>query len=104
MKIILDECLPKRLLKHIPGYEVTTVPMAGYAGYKNGKLLSAIEGEFDVFVTIDANLQWQQKLENLEFVVVVVRAVSNRLEDLIPMIPQMVAAIEDGEGAIRCVG
>jgi hypothetical protein len=55
-------------------------------------------------VTIDANLQWQQKLENLEFVVVVVRAVSNRLEDLIPMIPQMIAAIEDGEGAIRCVG
>jgi hypothetical protein len=40
----LDECLPKRLLKHIPGYEVTTVPMVGYAGYKNGKLLSAIEG------------------------------------------------------------
>jgi len=61
MRVILDECLPKRLLHHISGYDVTTVPMAGFAGYKNGKLLAVVEDQFDVFITMDANLQWQQK-------------------------------------------
>ena len=60
MKVILDECLPKRLILHLPDYDVTTVPLAGLAGDTNGKLLAAIENDFDVFLTIDSNLSSQQ--------------------------------------------
>lgn len=103
MKVILDECLPKRLAGHILGHEVTTVPLAGFAGYKNGKLLAAVEDKFDVFVTIDANLQWQQKLESLNIIVLVIRSTSNRLDDLIPLAPKMMHAILEGKGVIRHV-
>lgn len=57
MKVILDECLPKRLTGYLLKHEVTTVPLTGLAGYSNGKLLAAVEEDFDVFITIDGNLQ-----------------------------------------------
>lgn len=101
MKVILDECLPKRLIGHLSGHEVTTVPLAGLAGYSNGKLLAAVEERFDVFITIDGNLQWQQNLEGRSIIVLVVRASSNRLEDLIPLAPKMMEAIDAGSGVIR---
>ncbi len=103
MKVILDECLPKRLAGHLSGHEVTTVPLAGFAGYSNGKLLAAVEERFDVFITIDGNLQWQQNLEGRSIIVVVVRSPSNRLEDLIPLAPMIVEAIDDGSEVIRHV-
>jgi hypothetical protein len=103
MKVILDECLPKRFAKYISGHDVTTVPLAGLAGYSNGKLLAAIEGRFDVFITIDGNLQWQQHLEGRAIIVVVVRAPSNRLEDLLTLAPKIVEAIDSGSEVIRHV-
>ena len=54
MKVILDECLPKRLISELPGYEVVTVPMVGWAGVKNGELLRKIDGHYDAFLTVDA--------------------------------------------------
>jgi predicted nuclease of predicted toxin-antitoxin system len=101
MKVILDECLPKRLVQYLPGYGVTTVPLAGLAGYTNGKLLAEIERDFDVFLTIDSNLSAQQNLEGIELTIVVLRAQSNRIEDLIPLVPRIIDAIETGEGTIR---
>ncbi len=101
MKLILDECLPKRLIRYLPEYEVTTVPLAGLAGYTNGKLLAAIERDFDVFLTIDSNLSAQQNLKGIELVIVVLRAQSNRIEDLVPLVPRIRAAIETGEGTVR---
>tara|TARA_B110000881_G_C18448687_1_gene449862 strand:- start:283 stop:597 length:315 start_codon:yes stop_codon:yes gene_type:complete len=103
MKVILDECLPKRLAGHISGHDVTTVPLAGLAGYSNGKLLAAVEERFDVFITIDGNLQWPQNLEGQAIIIVVVRAPSNRLEDLITLTPKIVEAIDSGSGVIRHV-
>jgi len=101
MKVILDECLPKRLIRYLPNYEVTTVPLAGLAGYTNGKLLVAIERDFDVFLTIDSNLSAQQNLQGIELIIVVIRAQSNRIEDLIPLAPRIIDAIENGKGTVR---
>ncbi len=62
MRVLLDECLPARLRRDLPGHEVVTVPQAGWAGIKNGKLLRLIaeSGQFDVFLTMDKSLPHQQ--------------------------------------------
>jgi predicted nuclease of predicted toxin-antitoxin system len=91
MQVLLDECLPARLRRDLPGHEVQTVPHAGRAGLKNGKLLRLISdsGKFDVFLTMDKNMPHQQKLEDLSFAVVVLRAKSNRFEDTHPLMPEV---------------
>ncbi len=71
----------------------------------NGKLLAAIGDVFDAFVTIDSNLEHQQTLGGRSFRVVVVRSVSNRLEDLIPLVPAIADAIEQaGQGEVVHAG
>ena len=61
MKILLDECIDRRLARELKGHTVKTVPQMGWAGIKNGRLLAAAEKEFDVFVTVDRNLSFQQQ-------------------------------------------
>jgi hypothetical protein len=88
------------LISHGNFHEVVTVPQAGYAGYKNGRLLEAIENRFDVFVTIDGNLEYQQNLIGFSIGIVVVEADSNRLQSLVPKIPSMlkeIAIVKPGE-------
>ena len=91
MRILLDECLPARLRRELPGHTVTTVPLAGWASIKNGKLLRLIaeSGNFDVFITMDKNLPHQQRSKNLPFAVVVLRAKSNRFEDTHLLMPEV---------------
>lgn len=96
MKVILDECLPKRLGKHIPGHDVTTVPNAGFAGLSNGDLLRAITAKFDVFVTIDGNLEYQQTLQDYSILIIVLKARSNRLDDLLPLAPKIASSLDSG--------
>ena len=74
--------------------EAQTVPEAGLAGLKNGKLLAAIPGHFEVFVTIDANLEYQQNLVGLAFGIVVIHAKSNRLIDIEPMKEELATAVD----------
>lgn len=99
MRILLDECLPRRLKAQFPSHVVLTVPEAGWAGKKNGELLRAASGNVDVFITADSNLAYQQHLVGLPFGVVVLSAHSNRLLDLIPLVPavlEALASIEPG--------
>ncbi len=103
MKVLLDECLPKKLKWELTGHNVITVSEQGWAGKKNGELLQLAADEFDVFITIDQNLITQQNLSNFNIAVVVVVAISNRLEILKPLMPQVqkvLATIQAGE-AIR---
>lgn len=93
MKVILDECLPRRLVTELSGHLVTTVPQAGWAGMSNGRLLAMIAGQFDAFVTVDKNLPAQQNTAALAFGVVVLRASSNKFEDLKPLVPELLAAL-----------
>jgi len=103
VNIILDECLPKRLCSHLVGHQVTTVPKAGLAGKKNGQLLRAISGNYDVFLTVDSNLPAQQNLPNYPIRVIVIKSASNKLDDLLPLISEILAAIESSKPGIATV-
>jgi predicted nuclease of predicted toxin-antitoxin system len=93
MRVLLDECLPRRLAWDLNGHLVSTVQQAGWAGEANGKLLARIQGNFDAFITVDKNLPAQQKIATLPFGVIVLRAPSNQLQDLQPLVPQILAAL-----------
>ena len=97
MKLLLDESLPRRLEPSLPGHEVTTVPLRGWAGKKNGELLELASREFDVFSTADQNLPYQQRLADYDIAVVVLAGRTNRLEDLRPLIPKVLETL----GAVR---
>lgn len=87
MRLLLDECVDRRLARDITGHEVSTVVGLGWAGVRNRALLQRCAGRFDAFVTVDRNLAFQQHIDALSFGVIVLRARSNRLTDLRPLIP-----------------
>lgn len=93
MKLLLDECIDRKLAREFPGYEVKTVPQMGWAGVKNGQLLTLAEAEFDVFITVDRNLSFQQNLPQFDIAVIVLQASSNRLSDLKPLAPKVLAIL-----------
>jgi len=93
MRVILDECLPRRLGVELSGHLVSTVAQASWAGIANGKLLARIQDIYDAFITVDKNLPAQQKTAALSFGVIVLRAPSNKLDDLKPLVPQILAAL-----------
>ena len=88
LRILLDECLDRRLRKEFPDHSVKTVPDMGWAGLKNGVLLGQAEKAFDVFVTVDLNLAFQQNTSRFRITILVLHAKSNRLEDLHHLIPR----------------
>jgi predicted nuclease of predicted toxin-antitoxin system len=95
MRILLDECLPKGLAAQLSGHEVATVPQAGWAGAKNGRLLRHIADsrKFDVFLTVDKNLPAHSRTRTLPFAIVVLRAKSNRLGHILPFGPEILRRI-----------
>jgi predicted nuclease of predicted toxin-antitoxin system len=95
MRILLDEDLPRRFGKLLTGHDVSTVQRCGWAGVKNGKLLALAATQFDVLLTMDGNLEYQQNLVTLPMAVLVVSAVSNRIEHLEPLISAVLSALED---------
>jgi hypothetical protein len=93
VRLLLDECIDRRLAKDLAVHEVKTVPQMGWAGIKNGALLTLAEKEFDVFVTVDRNLSFQQNLPNFNIAVLVLHAPSNRLADLRPLAPEALSIL-----------
>jgi hypothetical protein len=89
MRILLDESLPRPLGSELPGHSVKTVAEMGWSAIENGELLGLASGQFDVFVTADQNLQYQQNLGALPLAVTVLVARTNRIEDLRPLIPEL---------------
>jgi hypothetical protein len=87
VKILLDECLPKRLKSEIIGHEVHTAQEMGWAGKSNGTLLALIEKEFEVFITADRNIAFQQNTDKLKILVVVLHAKTNQFRDLKSLVP-----------------
>jgi hypothetical protein len=105
VRVLLDECVDRRLARDIVGHDVTTVPEAGWASLKNGELLSHAEGEFAAFITVDRNLPAQQDLSRFNIAVIVLRARSNRVTDLRRLIPQLLAALPGAKpGDVTWVG
>jgi predicted nuclease of predicted toxin-antitoxin system len=101
MKVLLDECIPRRLKHALPDHECHTVPEAGLAGQKNGILLSLAEAAgFEIFVTMDKGLQYQQNLAGRSIAILIIRARSNRLHDLLPHVDacrSIMSSIRPGE-------
>jgi hypothetical protein len=93
MKILLDECIDRKLARAFVEHEVKTVPQMGWAGVKNGQLLTLLEREFDVFITVDRGLSLQQNLSRFDIAVIVLQASSNRLADLKPLVPKVLAVL-----------
>jgi predicted nuclease of predicted toxin-antitoxin system len=94
MKLLLDECTPRRLRGHFPGHEVLTVDDAGLKGLKNGELLRAAAGKFDVLLTVDRNIPFQQNLTQVDVALIILIAGSNRFEALKPLVPAVLAALQ----------
>jgi hypothetical protein len=94
VRVLLDEQLPRHLARELRGHDVSTVQQKGWAGLKNGELLRrAGDAGFEVFVTADRNLEFQQNLSQTLLGVVFLIAPSNALEDLLPLVPGLLAAI-----------
>ena len=105
MKILLDECVDRRLARDLMGHEVITVPRRGWAGIKNGELLELAEKEFDVFVTVDRKLAAQQDLKKFRIPVILIRARTNRLEHIRPLAAELLERLsEAGAGKLTIVG
>ena len=92
-RILLDECLDWRISKHLRPHHITTVAKAGWSGIKNGQLLRRAESGFDIFLTVDRNLSFQQHIAEFDVAVVVLHVHSNRLQDLVEMAPKLLKAI-----------
>jgi len=95
MKILLDECLTRRLKSHFStgGHQCSTVQEAGLAGLTNGELLKRAERNFDVFTTLDKGIQYQQNVSGFQIAVLIIRAKSSRIEDILPHIPACLVAV-----------
>jgi len=95
MRILLDECMDERFRKSFPSHDCQTVKYAGFAGRKNGALLSAAEvAKFDVLLTVDRGFEYEQSLAGRKIAILIVSAESNRLRDLLPLVPDILVALE----------
>lgn len=93
MRVLLDECVPRKLGRELPGHEVLTVTGQGWSGVKNGRLLALAEAEFDVFLTVNQNLKYQQNLKNFNIAIILLMARDNRLKTLLPLAPEVNEAL-----------
>jgi predicted nuclease of predicted toxin-antitoxin system len=105
MNVLLDECLDWRLGRNLPGHNVKTVQEMGWAGFRNGKLLALAEPHFEVFITGDRNLSFQQNLRQFSLAVVVLQARSIRLLHTRPLMPKVLALLPQlKSGQLATVG
>jgi predicted nuclease of predicted toxin-antitoxin system len=102
MRILLDECVPVALKRNLVslGHECQTVREAGFAGKKNGELLTLAERQWDVLLTTDRKIEYQQHMTGRKIGILVLRAKTNRLQDLLPILPicaQALLSIRPGQ-------
>ena len=97
MRLLLDECLPKTLKKEFLEHKVQTVPEIGWAGKKNGELLRLAEKQFDVFIILDQNLQYQQNLSKSSMAVLLLSVKNNRYESIQPLVSKILATLKSLE-------
>jgi hypothetical protein len=105
LRVLLDECVDVRLAANLVGVDVRTVADQGWLGISNGQLLALATAEFDVFVTVDRNLPFQQHLPKFEIAVILLRAKTNRIDDLRVLVPDLVSAIPSAKkGVVTPIG
>ena len=100
MRILLDECLPIMLRRDLVGHEVSTVVRQGWLGSKNGLLLRQAASQFDIFLTVDQNMEHQQNLAGMQLAVIVMIAPNTKiatLRSLMPKVLEVLQTIQMGE-------
>ncbi len=96
MKILLDECVTKHLKPYLSDYEVFTVREMEWSGIKNGKLMQlCVEHSFDILLTIDKNLRYQQNLDRYPVVIVVLNSFTSKVDDLVVLLPSFRVQLQD---------
>lgn len=93
MKILLDENLDWRLERHLPGHEVESVPLIGWAGVSNGELLERAQDRFEIFITMDSKMVRDLNIQSAKLAVIVLKAQSNMLSDTFPLMPKVLAQL-----------
>jgi len=105
VRVFLDECIDWRLSRDLAAHDVKTARQMGWTSIKNGKLLALAANEFDVFVTVDRNLSFQQNSVAFDIAIIVLRAKSNRLSELRTLLPLLEGALATAKaGAVTTVG
>ena len=101
MRVLLDECVNPRVKDAFPQHEVQTVKGMGWGGITNGKLMALAQQSFDVFVTVDQNLEYQQNLAKLTLGLVVVAVPDNNIKYFRPIFSDLLKAVESvGSGQV----
>jgi predicted nuclease of predicted toxin-antitoxin system len=95
MRILIDECLDWRLGRALTGHDCVSVQQMDWSGIKNGQLLALAQEEFDVFLTADRNLSFQQNTTKFRIAVVVLVAGSTQLHKTLPLMSQVLALLPD---------
>lgn len=95
MKLLLDECVPQGIRQDFSQYEVSTVTEAGFKGLKDRDLLTQAAGKFDVLITVDQNIEYQQNLKDSKIAILVLVARRNTIKALKPLVPQALLALEN---------
>ena len=96
MKILLDECVTKHIKPCLSDYEIYTVREMEWSGIKNGKLMQlCVEHSFDILLTIDKNLQYQQNLDRYPVVIVVLNSFTSKVDDLVVLLPSFRVQLQD---------
>lgn len=93
MTVFLDHCLPKRLRLFLPSHQVTTAREMRWEQIANGKLLSLAEGQFDVFLTIDKGIKYQQNMTGRTIAAITLRAINNSIVAHAPLMPQVLTLL-----------
>jgi hypothetical protein len=105
MRVLLDECLPRKLGRELLDHEVSTVQREGWAGLRNGNLLRVASCRFDVFLTVDRNIPFQQNVKTFDIAVVVIKTRGIRLRDLRPLMAEVRDALARSRpGQLTLVG
>jgi len=95
MRVLIDECIDERLRNFVPGHDCRTARYAGMAGLSNGELLARAEAAgFDVLLTVDQGIEYEQNLQGRKIAIVIFRAKSNRLKDLLLHMESCLARLE----------
>ena len=95
MRLLLDECVPRRLKGDLVGHDVWTVAEMGWSSKRNGELLKLMLAErFGALLTVDQNLEFQQNVRQSGIALVVVASPTNRFKELRPLVPQMLKALK----------
>src|SRR5262249_35451251 len=100
MRVLLDECVPRKLRSELPGHDVKTVDEMKWAGTKNGALLRLAASEFDVLLSVDQGMPYQRNIEGLSIAMVIIKARSNAINDFGPKMPEVLrvlATIQPGQ-------